>query len=154
MTPSDGAFGEPAEGWALTTEPLTQGHHVLDLEGTTGETAGRTRNLWAGPTPVTVELATNAAFTKKAVTVAAGAAARVYARSTSAGLPVARLAPLQIVRLADDKVMATLGDRRKRRVDRHPDAGAHAHLRGALCRRRPVPGPRATSRTRWTITVK
>ena len=108
LTPSDGAFGEPAEGWALTTEPLTQGHHVLDLEGTTGETAGRTRNLWAGPTPVTVELATNAAFTKKAVTVAAGAPAHVFVRSTSAGLPVARLAPLQLVRLADDKVMATL----------------------------------------------
>ena len=108
LTPSDGAFGEPTEGWTLTTEPLTKGHHMLDLEGTTGETAGRARTLWAGPTPVTLELATNAAFTKKAVTVAAGAAARVYVRSTSGGLPVARLEPLQLVRLSDGKVMATL----------------------------------------------
>lgn len=108
LTPADGAFGEPAEGWTLTTEPLTQGHHVLELEGTTGETAGRTRDLWAGPTPVTLDLATNAAFSKKAVTVAAGAAARVYVRSTSAGLPVARLKPLRLVRLFDGRVMARL----------------------------------------------
>lgn len=60
LPPSDGAFCERAEGWTLTTEQLTPGHHVLDLEGTTG------------------------------------------------GLPVARLAPLQLVRLSDDKVMATL----------------------------------------------
>jgi len=108
LTPSDGAFGEPTEGWTLTTEPLTKGHHMLDLEGTTGETAGRARTLWAGPTPVTLELATNAAFTKKAVTVAAGAVARIYVRSTNGGLPVARLEPLQLVRLSDGKVMATL----------------------------------------------
>ena len=72
LTAADGAFGEPAEGWTLTTEPLTVGHHDLELEATTGETAGHTRGLWAGPTPVTLELATNAAFTKKALTVAAG----------------------------------------------------------------------------------
>ena len=82
LTAIDGAFDEPSEGWSLTTEPLAQGHHVLELEGTTGETAGRTRDLWAGPTPVTLELATNAAFTKKALTVAAGSTARLYVRST------------------------------------------------------------------------
>ena len=42
------------------------------------------------------------------MTVAAGAAARVYVRTTSAGLPVARLTPLRLVRLADGKVMARL----------------------------------------------
>ena len=108
LTATDGAFDEPSEGWTLTTESLTQGHHALDLQGTTGETAGRTRDLWAGPTPVTLDLATNAAFTKKALTVAAGSAAKLFARSTSAGQPVARLAPLKLVRLADGKVMATL----------------------------------------------
>ena len=108
LSPTDGAFGEPSEGWTLTTEPLTPGYHALYLEGTTGEMVDRTRSLWAGPTPVTLELATNAAFTKKAVTVAPGAAARVYVRSTSGGLPVARLAPLQLVRLSDGKVMATV----------------------------------------------
>ena len=85
LTATDGAFDEPSEGWSLTTEPLVPGHHVLDLEGTTGETAGRTRDLWAGPTPVTLELATNAAFTKKALTVAAGSTARLYVRSTGTG---------------------------------------------------------------------
>jgi hypothetical protein len=108
LTSADGAFDEPSESWSLTTEPLAQGHHVLDLEGVTGETADRTRDLWAGPTPVTLELATDAAFKKTVVTVAAGSSARLFVRSTSAGLPVPRLAPLTLVRLADRKVMATL----------------------------------------------
>ena len=108
LSATDGAFDEPSEGWKLTTETLTQGHHVLDLEGTTGETTGRTRDLWAGPTPVTLDLAANAAFTKKALTVAAGSTARLYVRSTSAGLPIARLTPLRLVRVADGKVMSTL----------------------------------------------
>jgi hypothetical protein len=108
LTATDGAFGEPEEGWTLTTGPLTTGHHVLDLEGTTGETAGRTRDLWAGPTPVDLQLATDAAFTKTTATVKAGTAATVYMRSTSAGLPVPRLTPVLLVRLADQKEMATL----------------------------------------------
>ena len=57
LTAVDGVFDEPSESWTLTTEPLTQGHHGLELAGTTGETAGRTRVLWAGPTPVTLQLA-------------------------------------------------------------------------------------------------
>jgi hypothetical protein len=110
VTAADGAFDEPSEGWTLTTESLTQGRHKLELEGTTGETAGRSRDLWAGPTPVTLELATNAAFTRKAVAVAAGSPARLYVRSTGAGtsFPIARLAPLKLVRLADGKVVSTL----------------------------------------------
>jgi hypothetical protein len=108
LTPADGAFDEPSEGWTLTTAPLAEGHHLLELQATTGETAGRTRHLWAGPTPVTLELATNAAFGKTKVTVKRGALASLYARSTSAGLPVARLAPLRLVRLADRKVVARL----------------------------------------------
>jgi hypothetical protein len=108
LTATDGSFGEPAEGWTLTTGPLTTGHHLLDLEGTTGGTAGRSRDLWAGPTPVDLELATDAAFTKSAVTVRAGAAVTVYVRSTSAGLPVPRLAPVRLLRQADGKLMATL----------------------------------------------
>ena len=32
----------------------------------------------------------------------------MYVRSTSAGLPVPRLTPVRLVRLADEKVMATL----------------------------------------------
>ena len=108
LTATDGAFGEPSEGWSLTTESLAPGRHDLELEATTGETAGRHRDLWAGPTPVTLELATNAAFTRTVAAVAAGAAARIYVRTTSAGLPVARLTPLRLVRLADGKVMASL----------------------------------------------
>lgn len=108
LTAADGAFDEPSEAWVLRTEPLAPGHHVLRLQATTGETAGRTRHLWAGPTPVKLELATNAAFSKKRLTVKRGARARLYARSTSAGLPVARLAPLKLVRLADGKVVASL----------------------------------------------
>jgi hypothetical protein len=108
LVPTDGTFDQPAEGWTLTTGPLVTGHHVLDLEGTTGETAGQTRDLWAGPTPVDLELATDAAFTETAATVKAGTAATVYVRSTSTGLPVPRLTPVRLVRLADGKVMATL----------------------------------------------
>ncbi len=110
LTAEDGAFDEPSEGWTLTTEPLAEGHHALELEGTTGETAGRARDLWAGPTPVTLELATDAGFTRKKVTVAAGSAARLYVRSTGTGtsFPIARLAPIKLVRLADGRVMSTL----------------------------------------------
>jgi hypothetical protein len=110
VTAADGAFDEPSEGWTLTTEPLTQGHHALELEGTTGGPAGRSRDLWAGPTPVTLEIATDAGFTRKSVAVAAGSPARLYVRSTGAGtsFPIARLAPLKLVRLADGKVMSTL----------------------------------------------
>jgi hypothetical protein len=106
LTAADGAFDEPSEGWSLTTEPLTVGHHTLELEATTGEPAGQSRDLWAGSTPITLELATNAAFTKKALTVAAGSTARLYVRSTSAGLPVSRLAPVRLVRLADGTTLA------------------------------------------------
>jgi hypothetical protein len=108
LAASDGVFDEPAEGWTLTTGPLAPGHHMLELAATTGETAGRARHLWAGPTPVTLELAANAAFGKTRVAVRRGTPARLYARSTSAGRPVPRLAPLRLVRLADRKVVARL----------------------------------------------
>jgi len=104
----DGTFDEPSEAWTLTTDALTPGHHELELEATTGETAGRTRILWAGETPVDLELATDAAFTKRTATVKAGKKARVYVRSTSAGLPVSRLAPIKLVRVVDGRVMSTL----------------------------------------------
>ncbi len=122
---------------------------MLELEATTGETAGRTRDLWAGPTPVTLELATNAAFTKDAVTVAAGSTVRLYARSTGtdtgSGIvwPVPRLAPVRLVRAgADGSVIDRRQghDRRERRVDGDDQAGAKRRLRGALRRRRPVRG--------------
>ena len=43
-------------------------------------------------------------------TVAAGSPVRLYVRSTGTGtsFPIARLAPLKLVRLADGKVMSTL----------------------------------------------
>ncbi len=112
LTALDGGFDEASERWALTTEPLTPGHHVLDLEATTGETAGLTRDLWAGPTPVTLELATNAAFTKTSRRVAAGARVRLFVRGTStdAGTgsewPVPRLAPVRLVRVGGGKTVA------------------------------------------------
>jgi hypothetical protein len=104
----DGAFDEPSEAWRLTTGALAPGQHELELEAATGEKAGLARILWAGPTAVDLELATDAAFTRTTATVRAGKAARVYVRSTSAGLPVSRLAPLRLVRLADKRVLATL----------------------------------------------
>ena len=112
LTALDGGFGEASERWTLTTGPLTPGHHVLDLEATTGETAGRTRDLWAGPTPVTLELATNAAFTKTTRRVAAGAVVRLYARATGTDTgtgtawPVPRLAPIRLVRVGGGKTVA------------------------------------------------
>jgi hypothetical protein len=108
LAATDGAFDQPAEEWTLTTAVLPAGHHVLDLEGTTGEAAGQTRDLWAGPTPVTLELATNASFSKKAVTVTAGSAARLFVRGSSAGFPVPRLTPLRLVRVGDGKTVARL----------------------------------------------
>jgi hypothetical protein len=108
LAATDGAFGEASEGWKLTTEPLAPGHHELELQATTGEAAGLTRSLWAGDTPVDLELATDVAFTRTGVTVKAGKRARIYVRSTSGGLPVARLSPVRLVRLADGRVMTRL----------------------------------------------
>jgi len=45
----DGAFDEPVEKWKLTTAPLAEGTHTLEVEGATGETAGFTKELVAGP---------------------------------------------------------------------------------------------------------
>ena len=36
----DGSFDEPVEKWKLTTAPLAAGTHILEVQGTTGETAG------------------------------------------------------------------------------------------------------------------
>ena len=104
----DGAFDQASEGWSLTTGTLAAGHHELELEGTTGETAGLTRDLWAGPTPVTLELATNAGFTKKTASVTTGGSVSLYVRSTSGGFPISRLTPIRLVRVADHTVVARL----------------------------------------------
>jgi hypothetical protein len=108
LTAVDGAFGERSEAWTLTTDALTPGHYKLELEATTGETARRTRTLWAGETSVDLELATNAAFTKSTATVKAGKTVRIYVRSASGGVPVSRLAPVKLVRTADKRVLTTL----------------------------------------------
>ena len=49
VTALDGAFDEPSEKWALTTVPLAQGPHVLEVQGTTGLTAGLTLQVTAAP---------------------------------------------------------------------------------------------------------
>jgi hypothetical protein len=49
VTALDGAFDEPSERWALTTVPLAQGSHVLEVQGTTGLTAGLTLQVTAAP---------------------------------------------------------------------------------------------------------
>jgi hypothetical protein len=53
----DGAFDEPSEALTLTTAALTNGHHVLELSATTGSTTTLTRDIWAGPVPIALELA-------------------------------------------------------------------------------------------------
>ena len=45
----DGRFDEPVEKWTLTTAPLSEGTHTLEVQGTTGETAGFVQDLLAGP---------------------------------------------------------------------------------------------------------
>jgi hypothetical protein len=45
----DGRFDEPAEKWKLTTASLAAGVHTLEVQGTTGETAGFVKELEAGP---------------------------------------------------------------------------------------------------------
>ena len=144
LTALDGGFGEASELWTLTTEPLTAGHHVLDLEATTGETAGRTRDLWAGPTPVTLKLATNAAFTKTTRRVAAGAVVRLYLRSTGTDAatgtvwPVPRLAPVRLVRVGGGKTVARVTTGETGVWTGTIRADAERRLRDALRRRRPV----------------
>jgi len=45
----DGRFDEPVEKWKLTAAALTAGPHTLEVQGTTGETAGFVKELAAGP---------------------------------------------------------------------------------------------------------
>ena len=40
VTTADGSFGQASEKWRLATPVLAAGPHTLELEGTTGETAG------------------------------------------------------------------------------------------------------------------
>jgi len=49
LTAADGAFDRPVEAWTLTTAPLSQGPHVLEVQGTTGLTAGFTLSVTASP---------------------------------------------------------------------------------------------------------
>jgi hypothetical protein len=49
LTPLDGAFDRPSEKWTLTTPALAAGAHALEVRGTTGETAGFTLTVVAGP---------------------------------------------------------------------------------------------------------
>jgi hypothetical protein len=46
---ADGRFDEPVEKWKLTTAALTEGAHALEVQGTTGETAGFAQDLPAVP---------------------------------------------------------------------------------------------------------
>ncbi len=49
VTAVDGAFDEPSEKWTLTTAPLMQGPHVIDIQGTTGLTVGFSLQVTAAP---------------------------------------------------------------------------------------------------------
>jgi hypothetical protein len=88
VTPVDGSFDRPSEKWSLTTGPLADGHHTLEVQGTTGGTVGFSRDLWVGATPVTLDLAVDAAFTAREATITAGRTVRLYVSSASGGLPV------------------------------------------------------------------
>jgi hypothetical protein len=55
-TDTDQAFDEPLEPFALSAGPLAAGHHLLELQATTGSTATVTRDVWAGQTPVELRL--------------------------------------------------------------------------------------------------
>jgi hypothetical protein len=45
----DGSFDEAVEKWTLTTAPLAAGTHALEVQGTTGGTAGLGMEILAGP---------------------------------------------------------------------------------------------------------
>ena len=88
VMPTDGSFDRPSEKWRLTTDPLADGHHTLEVQGTTGGTSGFSRDLWVGSTPVALDLAVDAAFTVRQATITAGHNVRFYVSSASSGLPV------------------------------------------------------------------
>ncbi len=137
LTAADGAFDEPSEGWTLTTEPLAQGHHGLELEGTTGETAGRSRDLWAGPTPVDAGARHGRRLHQEVGRGRgrlAGAALRAQHRDGH-DLPHRPPGAAQARPARRRQGHEHADDRRERRLDRSAAAGAHAHLRGALRRR-------------------
>jgi hypothetical protein len=92
-TDADGLFDQSAEGWALTTPPLADGHHVLDLQATTGTTRTLTRDLWVGDTPVSLALASSRH------TLTYGGSVSLTVSSTSGGYPVPHLAQVVLGRV-------------------------------------------------------
>ncbi len=55
-TDADHAFDEPLEPFTLSAGPLANGHHLLELQATTGNAATLARDVWAGQTAVALRL--------------------------------------------------------------------------------------------------
>ena len=86
----DGVFDGASEQFSLTTEPLADGYHILELSATTGGATTQARDIWAGDVPVTLDLTA----TKKQVVVGAGVTLNVA--GTSGGHPVPFLGEVKV----------------------------------------------------------
>jgi hypothetical protein len=106
VTPVDGGFDDAVEDWVVTTSPLDAGHHVLEMEGTTGQPTGFARDIWAGPTPVDLDLAAGEEPGRRSVTITAGSSVRLRAATTSSGVPVPYLPEVRVVRVSGGAVEA------------------------------------------------
>jgi hypothetical protein len=79
-TPADGAFDQPVEPFSLSAGPLAPGHHLLELQATTGNTASQVLYVWAGTTPVELQLAVD----RSVVTYGSSAVFTVTSAATDA----------------------------------------------------------------------
>jgi hypothetical protein len=106
-TDADHAFDEPLESFALSAGPLATGHHVLELQATTGNTATLTRDVWAGQTAVALRLSAD----RKVVKYGSSAVITVLSvASDGAGTyPVPLLPQISFVRVGGSSSALTTG---------------------------------------------
>jgi hypothetical protein len=102
VQPVDGVFDRPYENWTLTTAPLSDGHHLLEVSATTGSTATLTRDIWAGPTVVTLDL------TAAAARITVGKKVALRLACGNGGLPIPYLSPIRVGPLAGGGRQATV----------------------------------------------
>jgi hypothetical protein len=106
-TATDGSFDEPVEGLALSAGPLAPGHHLLELQATTGTSASLTRDVWSGPTPVDLHLSGDRA------TVTYGSSAlltlRTVASDGSGTYPVPLLPGITLSKIGGRSWLLTTG---------------------------------------------
>jgi hypothetical protein len=104
---ADHTFDEPVEPFSLSYGPLAVGHHLLEVQATTGDTAALTRDVWAGQTAVALGLSVD----RNVVKYGSAAVFTVLSAATDATgtYPVPFLPQVSLVRVGGTSSTLTTG---------------------------------------------